>query len=127
MAYQTTWEPPSGAYKKFAGHVSDDELLRSVSRLHGDARFDDLRYVINDFLDVESFDVSEDNVMYIAAMDAAAARSNPNIRVVIVVTDAKALALALNYASSPWTAYATRIVSSVDEARAWLAQPASRP
>ncbi len=129
MAYEVIWEP-SGAYKKFAGHVNDEELRLSVSRLHGDRRFDDLRYVINDFLAVESYDVTEENVMYIAAIDGAAARSNPNIRVALVVTEAQGTQLALRYAGSPWTVYQTRIFHSAEEARAWAAadaQPATRP
>ncbi|HEX8964570.1 MAG TPA: hypothetical protein VF801_16340 [Rhodocyclaceae bacterium] len=129
MAYEVTWET-SGAYKKFAGHVSDEELRRSVSRIHGDRRFDDLRYVINDFLAVESYDVSEENVMYIAAIDGAAARSNPNIRIALVLSQAHGTELALRYASAPWTVYPTRIFHSTEEARAWAiadVQPATRP
>lgn len=129
MAYQVFWEE-SGAYKRFAGHVSDDELARSVSGIHGDRRFDDLRYVINDFLGVESFDVTAENVTYIAAIDGAAARSNPHIRIALVVAHPEATDLAMRYIASPWTVYPTRIFPSLDEARAWLgadSQPASRP
>jgi hypothetical protein len=129
LAYQVFWEE-AGAYKRFAGHVSDDELARSVSGMHGDRRFDDLRYVINDFLGVESFDITEENVSYIAAIDGAAARSNPHIRVALVVAHPGAADLAMRYVTSPWTVYPTRIFHSVDAARAWIGtgcQPASKP
>lgn len=128
MAYEVFWEA-RGAYRKFAGHVTGEELVGSVSRIYGDPRFDDLRYVINDFLAVESFAVTTDNVTYIAAIDGAAARSNPDIKVAIVVTEAQGKELAMHYAESPLKVYPTRIVASVDEARAWLRtdQPASNP
>jgi hypothetical protein len=129
LAHQIFWEE-DGAYRKFAGHVSDDELVGSVAGMHGDRRFDDLRYVINDFLGVESFDVTEENVLYIAAIDGAAARSNPHIRIALVTVEPEMTALAMRYIGSPWTVYPTQIFHSLDAARTWIvagAQPASKP
>lgn len=130
MAFTISWEPPHGAYRKFTGHLGDEELIRSVSTAYGDARFDDLRYVIDDFLDVESYSIREDTVLYIAAMDGAAARSNPDIKVAIVVSEAHEKTLAALYAASPSNPYPTRIFTSMQEARSWAAggdHPASRP
>jgi hypothetical protein len=128
VAYQIHWEE-QGAYKEFSGHLTGAELLRSVSLIHGDRRFDDLRYVINDFLAVDTVEVTEDDVCYIAAIDGAAARSNPNIRIALVVTEAQGTALPMCYAASPWTLFPTRIFHSLDEARSWATagQPASKP
>lgn len=123
MPFETTWER-HGAYKKFHGHVPAEELVRSVTDIHGDARFDDLRYVINDFLDVASFTVTEDTVRYIAAIDSAAARSNPNIQVALVASDVQMQALADHYIVSPWTVFHTQLFGSVEEARAWVRESA---
>lgn len=130
MAFTISWEPPHGAYKKFTGHLSDEELVRSVANTYGDPRFDDLRYVIDDFLDVESYSVLEDTVLYVAAMDGAAARSNPDIAVAIVIPESKEKTLATLYASSPSNPYPTRIFNDLAQARAWAMnahQPDSNP
>lgn len=130
MAFVITWEPPHGAYRKFTGHLGDEELVRSISIAYGDSRFDDLRYVIDDFLDVESYSIQEDTILYIAAMDGAAARSNPDIVVAIVIAESQQKALATLYATSPSNAYPTRIFTDLAEARAWVDQahqPDSNP
>ncbi|MDD5248742.1 MAG: hypothetical protein PHY45_07145 [Rhodocyclaceae bacterium] len=119
MAFDIVWEA-RGAYKKFCGHVADDELLQSVRELHGDARFDDVRYVINDFLPIDSFAIAADTVLYIAAIDHAAARSNANIKIAVVTTDPQAAALAELYIASPLHAYPTRVFATLAEARAWV-------
>ncbi|HEX8986882.1 MAG TPA: hypothetical protein VF816_02895 [Rhodocyclaceae bacterium] len=125
MPFEVHWEPPRGAYKKFTGHLDDEQLVRSVTALHGDPRFDDLRYVINDFLEVLSYSITDDTIMYIAALDGAAARSNPGIRVALVISEAHEKALAARYAASPLNGYPTRIFNDVQEARAWAVQPSS--
>lgn len=121
MAYEVLWEPPRGAYRKYTGHVTDDELVESVSRLYGDPRFDDLRYIINDFLSIESFAVTEDTVTYIAAISGAAARSNPNIRVALLVSEARGKSLAELYVDAPWTVFPAQIFPDIETARVWLA------
>lgn len=119
MAFEIVWED-RGASKRFFGHVTDEELMQSVVEVEGDPRFDELRYVINDFLGVDSFAVSAANVHTISAIDGAAALTNPNIRIAIVATDAQILALAKLYAASPWNVYPTGIFPDSATARAWL-------
>lgn len=122
MAFEIVWEI-RGAYKRFRGHVTDEELLQSSILVEGDSRFDSLRYVINDFLAVESYSVSEAKVRIVSAIDAAAALSNPHIRIAIVATDQQIHALAELYVASPLNAYPTQIFGDIEDARAWLAVP----
>lgn len=119
MGFEIVWEA-RGACKRFFGHVSDDELMDAVADIEGDARFDELRYVINDFLQVDSFGVTEETVLAISAIDAAAALSNPHIKIAVVATDSQIQTLAELYAASPWNAYPTEIFSTIEAARAWL-------
>lgn len=119
VGFEIVWEV-RGACKRFFGHVTDDDLMESVTDIEGDPRFDDLRYVINDFLDVASFAVTQENVLAISAIDAAAAITNPNIKIAVVATDAQVRTLAELYANSPWNAYPTRLFADVAAARAWL-------
>lgn len=119
MGFDITWET-RGAYKRFFDHVNDDELMRSVHEIESDERFDTLRYVICDFLGVGSLALTEDNVRVISAIDAAAAMTNPHIKIAIVATDAKVRSLAELYATAPWTAYPTQVFDDLAAARAWL-------
>ena len=119
MAFEIAWEP-RGVCKRYFGYVTDEELLQSLIKVESDHRFDTLRFVINDFLEVESFAVTEDNVLLIAAIDKAASLTNPNIGIAIVATDMQIQALAKLYATSSLNVYPTEIFPSVAEARAWI-------
>ncbi len=119
MAFELVWEP-RGVYKRFYGYVTDTELMDSVVTIESDARFDGLRFVINDFLGVEGFAVSEDNILTISAIDNAASRTNPNIKIAVVATDQRVHDLANIYADSPLNAYPTAIFPTPDAARTWL-------
>ena len=123
MGYEIIWES-RGACKRFFGHVTDDELMQCLISIESDSRFDDLRYVVNDFLKVESFAVSEESVRVMSAIDKAASSTNPNIRIAIVATDAQIQAMAKLYAHSPLNVYPTEIFQDIGEARGWLAQVA---
>ena len=118
MPYRNEWEP-RGVLKRFTGHITADEILQSVVEIEADPRFDELRYVINDMLDVTGVDAHMSHADEIAAIDGAAARSNANIRVAIVATRADVLALSRRYAESDLNRYPTRIFSTMAEARAW--------
>lgn len=120
MAFELLWEP-RGVYKRFYGYVTDAELMEAVVTIESDARFDGLRFVINDFLGIEGFSVSEDNVLTISAIDNAASRTNPNIKIAVVATDQRVHELANIYADSPLNAYPTEIFPNPDAARTWLA------
>jgi len=122
MGYEIVWEP-RGACKRFFGQVSDAELMRSVVEIEGDHRFDAIRYVVNDFRAVEGFQVTEENVMTISAIDGAASITNPTIKIAIVAVDAAVRAMAELYANSPLNTYPTRIFAAMAEARAWAETP----
>lgn len=116
------WEAPDGVLKRYFGHVTDSEVLEGNQQVEADPRFDELRYVVNDFTDCTSLETSSPDVEAIAAIDGAAAVSNSRIRIAIVATHVDVLAVSRAYASSSRNPYDTRIFESVDEARAWLAQ-----
>lgn len=48
MPFELTWEG-RGVYKRFSGRVTYEEYARSQEMVLGDARTDDLHYIINDF------------------------------------------------------------------------------
>jgi hypothetical protein len=119
MSYEIIWEP-RGAVKRFFGRVTSHDMLQSVVDTESDARFDDLRYVINDFLDIEELDLANTDIQEIAAIDGAAARSNPRITIAVVTIHDEIVALTNQYASSPFNAYPIKAFSTSAKARSWL-------
>jgi hypothetical protein len=120
MCYEIEWKSPNGVIKRHFGQVTGSEIMAAVTTTEGDPRFDSLRYVINDFSDCTELKVSPREIAEIAAIDKAAAHSNPNIRIAFVATLQDVVAAANAYANDPFTTYATRVFSSTDEAKSWL-------
>ena len=85
MSYEVTWEP-RGVIKRFSALVTDNEMIQSVVDTEKDARFDELRYVINDFLGITGISMTKDSVDEISVRDRGAAYTNPNIRIAVVAT-----------------------------------------
>ncbi len=119
MSYEIIWES-HGAVKRFLGHVNSFELIQSVIDVERDARFDDLHYVINDFLGCTRFSIHDRVVEDMAVMDKGASFSNPDIKIAVVVTSPQIIAAAREYVNSELNVYPTRIFATEGEARAWL-------
>lgn len=116
MSYAVTWEA-HGAYKYFSGHVSFAEYAHSQEEILGDARADEIRYVINDLRDVESYTVTQDEAEYSAAFNRASAVSNPRVRIAYVTSDTK-IRLLIGMAKI-LSSYEIKAFDSLGDARAW--------
>ena len=125
MGYEVVWEQPAGVIKRHFGLVTGRDLLGAVRETEGDSRFDTLRYVINDFRDCTGLAVSPAEVQEIAALDGAAARTNPRIRIAVVTDLPEVMATAKAYADDPLTPFVTRVFASMEEARRWVREGAS--
>jgi hypothetical protein len=121
MSYELTWEP-RGAIKRFYGRVTGKEFEQATTEIEGDERFDDLRFVIVDFSGVTEFSISDASLDYVAAIENAAALTNPKISVGIVASSPEAIKVAEQYASSRLVVYPTQIFPTQEETRAWLAE-----
>jgi hypothetical protein len=120
VGYAIEWDPPSGLIKRHFGHVTGSEVLEANRIAERDVRFDSLRYVVNDFSECTEVTVSPAEIEEIAAIDRAAAATNPNIRLAIVATHPDVVAASTAYANDPLTRFATRVFSSINAARSWL-------
>ena len=120
MPHSTRWEP-LGVCWTFRGVVDGDELRRSNEEIFGDSRFDAMTYQLVDLTGVERFEVTTDEMIAIAALDRAAALSNPHVLVAVAASDAIVRQLSALYAeecaSSPWE---HRVFDTVEAAREWL-------
>ena len=52
MGYEIKWVQPDGVIKRHFGLVTGGELIDAVAKTEGDSRFDTLRYLINDCLEL---------------------------------------------------------------------------
>lgn len=120
MAYEFVWEP-EGVIRQFSGTVSAREFIRAVERVQGDARYDDMRYVINDFLAVAEPTFDEDAFTELAVLHYGAHASNPNCRVVFLTTDNALASLVRKVLQNgPVVSYQTEVFPTLVEARDWL-------
>ncbi|MCM2308516.1 MAG: STAS/SEC14 domain-containing protein [Sulfuritalea sp.] len=121
MTYQITWEE-RGVYKRFWGFVSFQEYSRTQELVLGDARADDIRYIINDLLDVEGYTVTTDQAEYLAAFNRGSSFSNPRIRIAYVTHDPKLVWLMK--AAAVFSAYSLKDFPTLEAAREWVAKEA---
>jgi len=119
MSYEITWEA-FGVVKRFYDHLTGDDLKQSAMKLYGDERFDNIKYVINDFLGVTEISATGVDVEEINAMDMAASYSNKGMKLAVVANKERIVALATQYKSSPDNIYPVGIFSTVADARNWL-------
>ena len=120
MTCETIWEN-KGVLKRLSGHVSADEFVHSVEAIQADPRFDDIRYVINDFSQVSSHELDEDLLQELAAIQYGAQASNPQVRAVYVGVDPE-LARQLRgiLIDSQRSLYRVALFDTLPQARDWL-------
>lgn len=128
MPFAIVWEP-LGVYKRYWGVITVSEFIDSSAVLHGDRRFDSIRYVINDYLGVAGHEVSEEAIAGIAAISMRGQATNANIRIALVTTDSRIRELAWQFSSRTLASYPTQLFSTVTEARDWIScqPPLSKP
>lgn len=84
MAHTLDWEQ-NGVYWKYSGNVSGQEIIDASTEIYGDPRFDSLKYKLVDFSDVESIEISEEEIKLITFQHAASSKSNARIKNAIVM------------------------------------------
>ena len=121
MPHELSWEP-LGAYSRYWGHVTGQEIEDAGAAIRQDRRARALRYVVSDFLAVESFDVTPYQALVTAAHDHDASRHNPGIRLAMLTTDPELTALVGIYAASPLMTLQVRVFRCVAALREWIAR-----
>jgi hypothetical protein len=120
MPNELIWEK-GGVHKRFWGHVSGRELAESVEAVAVHPDFDQLRYIMNDFLGVTSFAMDADSMERILVSRVGSRYTNPRIRVMLVTKDAELFALAdVTKPNSFPATNETKGFATTVEARAWF-------
>jgi len=119
MAHTLDWEQ-NGVYWKYSGDVTGKEIIDTSTEIYGDPRFDILKYKLVDFSDVNSINISEEEIKLITYQHAAASKSNARIKngIVIDKDDERGKMFAdLLVKSSSWE---VRVFDNLAEANSWV-------
>lgn len=120
MAYVNNWEH-KGIYRKYDGEITGKDILHAVQEVEADVRFDDIRYVISDFLDISGIRYERKDIVLLASIDRAAAMTNPDIKVAVIINSPEMMDAVKIYTDSLGSPpYPTRTFATLAEARAWV-------
>ena len=119
MPYRITWEK-LGVYNKLWDTVDIGQIRRMMDIIGADERFDDIHYVINDYLDVTQLSLTPPHIDEIVAIDIAQSYSNPRYYSISVAKDKKILTLLEYWASIHITPGRVALFTSLEQARAWI-------
>jgi hypothetical protein len=118
MPYRLTWEH-QGVYRQYFGDVTIAERRKSFDVITGDARFDNLRYAITDYLAVNSYEITQEATAEIAALHIGPFISNPSIAMAAVVDRPEIVAAIEDFVNHRFTATPYRMFRTLGEAREW--------
>ncbi|MCW8982437.1 MAG: hypothetical protein OQK13_00170 [Gammaproteobacteria bacterium] len=120
MPHTKTWKE-SGLIRTFIGEITGTEIIESNFEIHGDLRFDEIDYVINDFSNIDSCIISEDELRILSISDEVATHANKHIKIAIIANRDEIIELAKAYCELfDQAIYDTEIFSSIDEGQAWV-------
>lgn len=121
MPYEIIWEP-RGVVKRHHGFLAAHELVAAAQEIQGDHRFDDLRYIINDFSEVEDHAVDRATIEYFACLRIGAAQINRQVLSPFVATREPGLTIgALLQDPAYKNAHPVQMFPTLADARSWVA------
>jgi len=110
-----------GAYAKFTGKCSYQEILQATIQIWENPKFEYMLYEIFDYLDVQEFTVSKEDAMEMAVRDSVASRSTRREKIVVLATNKSLLEIAERYKETlKGTDISFFIADNLGTARAWL-------
>ena len=121
MAYHITWNQ-EGTIVNLSGLLSIDEINEANGIVHGDARLDNHKYSIWNFLEADLSQLTESDLLQPAATDGAASISILDMKVAIVAVDSHAVKVLehyVQYAIQVTTWWEFGIFNSMQDALHW--------
>lgn len=125
MPYTLEWQP-RGLYRRYFGNLTLAERRASLQAIVTDERFDALRYVITDYLDVQAFEDEESATLESAAQHIGPALTNWRILAAAVATRPDILASLATFKANAPPGLRYEIFATEAEARAWIAAMAGQ-
>lgn len=119
MPYKLIWKGAE-VYRQYLGDVTIAERRASFDAICGDPRFDDLRHVVTDYLQVEAYEITSEATAEIAALHVAPLRTNPRIAIVAVATRPDIVAAIHDFIAHGFTTAPYRVFPTLEKARRWI-------
>jgi hypothetical protein len=113
-----------GAFVRFTGHTTGEDIICAKAEVYGRAQGTGLRFLMLDYEGVEDFDVDRDDVERTSAQDRAAASDGlRHLAFVAVAPDAITYGMSRMWeAQVEPTGWRTAVVISRADALTWLAE-----
>jgi hypothetical protein len=121
MPYKIVWEN-AGVYRRYFGDVSIADRRSSLDLISGDRRFDELRYALTNYLDVQAYETTPSATAEIAAMHIGPLFTNPDILIVAVAQREDILSAITDFQRLGFVRAPYRVFATEDAARAWIEQ-----
>lgn len=124
MAYNFIWEN-NGLYWKFSGTLDTHDLIHANSELVGNKKFETLKYIIWDALELDVSKLDKIAPELAATFAASVDHLNPEIKVAFLTQDNNAIELIKQYIALTLLKVAhaqQQIFSNIDSARIWISE-----
>jgi hypothetical protein len=122
MPHTLNWGD-GGLFRTFTGTVTGTEIIDSNLMMHGDRRFDDIKYVVNNFSEMEDCLISEEELIILKTVDDVAALTNKDLKIAIIMTNEAFIPLARFYCEAMReAAYEADLFANLNEAHQWAKQ-----
>ena len=123
MAHITTWENDS-LYWRLNGHVDSKEILSLNEEAVGDARIQQLKYFIIDALDVETFDVNQEDANLSAIFSKTIHTYNDSVKGAFILQNDDIRVLVdeyIRHSHELGSTWAFKTFDNIEEAISWAA------
>ena len=110
-----------GLVRRMTGVVNADQLDQSAKTLQGDARIDDLRYIIHDFSACTDVTLSADDIENMAVRACFALKKNPRVKIAFVSKHPSVHALAHAFNNAGISKHYSSIFDSIESAKKFVA------
>ncbi|WP_196139366.1 hypothetical protein [Aliikangiella sp. G2MR2-5] len=122
MTIKHNWRTSRLLHTCYSGDVSGQELIEEAQRVGEDRRFENVRYVIGDWSQIDSAEINADDVKELAAYIRALAISFPGRMNASIVSDyesgtARATLYDILLEDTSWQ---TRTFSTFEQAMEWF-------
>jgi hypothetical protein len=114
----------TGAYMRFSGVTTGDDIVRANAEFHAREYLPGRRFVVADLSGIEGYEVERTDIGRIVDHNVAvAASAMPDLVVAVVAPDLVPFGMARMWEIQTWqTGWRTKIARSRPEAMAWLAE-----
>ena len=119
MAHTVNWKPHY-LHRKFTGEITGEEILKSNFDIQVHPRFVKIKYLINDFSEVESALISEEHAKIFASTDDVISDTKGKLKIAIVTNNPAHIQLAEAYRTAMKNiVFNCEIFDTVEEAKEW--------